>query len=207
MSQPFFGAVLRGVFQAYEVAWSECRPRFSARQFDNIVGHYVRSKLEDILQGVADRFKMTTVLEKAPGSRWNRSQIHSGPILLVENAVDTPCARLEYAHFRRTLAKTNQLRMQFQDEDAALEDKDTPLYVALLHSRSQWGIDTDARQKWGHLPGSAYLAFPAADSPFYLHDINLFDLFPSVVRSQTPKEWDTEARVWYLNRARKVRAW
>jgi hypothetical protein len=203
MPRPFFRSALLAIFQAYRVGWADCRPQFSARQFDNIVGHYVRSKLEDALQGVADRFGMATAIKRAPGSRWNRTEVHSGPILLVEHAVDTPCALLEYARYRETLAESNQLRFQFPDDPRAHQ---APLYVALLHSRSQWGIDTTARQRWGHLPGSAYLAFPAADMRFYVHDINLFELFPDVVRAQTPNEWDTDAQVRYLDRARKARA-
>ncbi len=200
MPPPLFRNVLRAVFQAYGTAWSDCRGRFSASQFENMVGYEVRGKLEDGLAAVAARFPgIKAVNRRAPGSKWNRTELHSGPVLLVENAVETPCAMLNWAEFRRTLAARNQ-RAFFPDESRHHDD---PLYVALVHSRSVWP-NANGRQRWGHLPGSTYVAFPARDLNCYLHEINLFDLFPDVVLAATPQAWDTEAKVRYVQRARRV---
>jgi hypothetical protein len=74
--------------------------------------------------------------------------------------------------------------------------------VLLLHSKSRWLPHDQVR--YGHLPGSAYLAFPKPDLSGYVHDINLFDMFPHVVDSSVPQEWDQEAKVRYLLNTRKA---
>jgi hypothetical protein len=163
-----------------------------------MVGYMVRGKLEDALRGVADRVPAISVAEeRAPGSKWRRTELRSGPVVLIENAVETPCGSLRRAEFRRTLAKRNQGSL-FPDDTRRDSD---PLYVALIHTRSLW--DANDRQKWGHLPGSAYLGFPARDLDSYVYDLNLFEMFPDVVTVATPNEWSSEALVRYIRRARK----
>ena len=74
--------------------------------------------------------------------------------------------------------------------------------MLLLHSKSRWRHDDQVR--YGRLPGSAYLAFPLPDLSGYAHDISLFDMFPHVVDSFLPQEWDQEAKVRYLLNTRKA---
>jgi len=192
-------ALLQAVFQSYAVAHADSRARFTPRQYENIVGYEVRCQLEDALGGIAERATgVSASEERAPGAKWNRTQLRVGPLLLVENAVETPCALVKSAAFRQTLARTNELSL-FDNSD---EHAGGLLYVALLHSRSDWR-DPAERQKWRHLPGSAYLAVPDPDVRVYLHEINLFDRFPDVVVASTPQEWNVEAHIQYLDRARK----
>src|SRR5579862_4909253 len=110
-------------------------------------------------------------------SNWNHTELRSGPVVLTASSVQSPCDLVEEADFRLTLARDNQgvLWPEPMDEPSP----DAPLYVLLLHSRSRWSWEDQAR--YGHLPGSAYLAFPLPDLSGYAHDINLFDRFPHVV--------------------------
>lgn len=199
----FLRAVLKAVFQAHRVSWQDCQAAFSPEEAENVRGYYRRGKLEQYLRDVAVRFpQMTATVKKADQSNWNHTEVRSGPVVLTENAVQAPCAPVEKAEFRLTLAKGNQPPLWGDSEG---EDASARLYLLLLHSRSQWER-ADDRQKWGHLPGSAYIAFPARDLDFYVHEINLFDRFPDIVRAETPREWATEAQVRYFARARKSQA-
>lgn len=117
-------------------------------------------------------------------------------MILTENSVQSPCALVEKAEFRLTLAESSQLSLWQEPRS-----DDAPLYALLLHSKYA-GPD---HRMFGHLPGSAYLAFPAKDLEAYVHEIDLFDRYPEIVRRHLPSEWDHDAEVRYFQRARKVR--
>lgn len=144
MPERFFRAVLKAVFQAHSIAWSDCHAAFSPKEAENVLGYYRRGKLEQYLRDVAARFpQMKATVERAEQSNWNHTEIQSGPVVLTENSVQTPCAPVEKAEFRLTLAESSQL--SFWDDP--LRRKDAPLYAILLHSRSHW-VDRHDRQKW-----------------------------------------------------------
>lgn len=200
MPESFFRAALKGVFQAHEVARKDCRAAFADTEAENVLGYYRRGKLEGYLRDIAARFpNLTATVSKAENSNWNHTEVHAGPVILTENSVQTPCAPVEKAEFRLTLARSSQ--MTLWDEP---RPEDAPLYVLLLHSRSKWDTPA-ARQRWGHLPESAYLAFPSPDLNSYVHEINLFKKFPDVVLDHLPAEWDDDAQVRYFQQASKVR--
>jgi hypothetical protein len=139
---------------------------------------------------------LRATVSKAVNSNWNHTEVRGGPVILTENSVQTPCALVEKAEFRMTLAQSSQLGLWEEPRPDG-----TPLWVVLLHSK----YDGDDPSKYGHLPGSAYLAFPAPDLESYVHEIDLFERYPDIVRSHLPKEWDQQAEVRYFHRARKVR--
>lgn len=200
MPEAYFEACLRSVFQAHEVAWKDCRAAFAVTEAENVVGYYRRGKLEGYLRDSADRFpQLRAQVGKADNSNWNHTEIHAGSVILTENSVQTPCALVDKAEFRLTLAESSQLSLWDKPRPA-----DAPLYILLLHSRSKW-TSGEERKKWGYLPQSAYIAFPSPDLEDYVHEINLFEKFPNVVQSYMPKEWDTQAQVTYLQRSSKVR--
>jgi hypothetical protein len=190
----------QAVFLAHRVSWEDCAARFAETEAENLRPYEKRAKIEGYLRDIADLFAgVTAEVVKAEGSNWNHTEVRAGPVVLTANSVQTPCAPVDRAEFRMTLARDAQ-GVLFPDE--RLTDS-SPLYVLLLHSKSKWE-SVDERRKFGHLPGSAYLAFPSADLSRYIHEINLFDLFPDVVAAQLPEEWDEEAQVTYTRRARKT---
>ncbi len=139
---------------------------------------------------------MSSRVVKAPKSGWNHTEITRGSVLLTAAGVQTPCGPVDKAEFRRGLAQSNQYSL-FGDEEG-----DGTLYVLLLHSPYHW-TSPDDKQKFGYLPGSAYIAFPAADLDSYAHTITLFDRYPEIVEANYPQEWDEVSRLRYLRYARK----
>lgn len=195
----FVERILRAVFMAHRVAWDECHASFAETEARNVLGYYRRGKLEGYIRDTAVAFPgVDAVVERAEGSSWNHTEVRSGPVVLTENSVQTPCALVDKAEFRLTLARSMQLSIF---DDPAPEE--APFYALLLHSRSKWEAE-DERRDYGHLPGSAYIAFPARALDSYLHEINLFALFPGVVAAHLPQEWNHDAQLRYLRQARKV---
>jgi hypothetical protein len=189
----------QAVYLAHQVAHDECYSGFAATEARNVLGYVRRGKLEGYLRDSAEPFPglLANVLQ-ADGSNWNHTEICGGPVVLTENAVQTPCALVEKAGFRRGLAQSNQLSLL---GDAVPHD--APLYALLLHSRFR-SLDPDEQKKYGYLPGSAYIAFPARDLDSYLHAVNLVVEFPDIVSAHMPEEWDTEAHLRYIRQARRM---
>jgi hypothetical protein len=196
----FMRAALNSVFLAHRNAHDLCQREFADPEALNTIGYVRRGKLEGYLRDAANRFeKITAVNGKADGSGWNHVELHAGPFILTCNTVQTPAAPVEKAEFRMTLAECNQLSL-FDSPD----DFERPaVYGMLLHSRSNWD-DRDDRQRFGHLPGSGYLVFPAPGLEYYVHEINLFERFPDVVAANVPNEWDEDATLRFIAKSRKV---
>jgi hypothetical protein len=192
--------VLRAVFAAHKVSWDDCLASYAPTEAQNVRPYTKRAKLEGYLRDIADIVQgVTAEVVRANKSGWNHTEVRSGPVVLTANSVQAPCALVERAEFRLTLARDAQLPL-FPDERITDE---SPLYVLLLHSRSDWPTVEEWRD-FGHLPGSAYLAFPSADLSRYVHEINLFDKFSDVVAEHLPEEWNEEVIVAYRERARKT---
>jgi hypothetical protein len=199
LSEDFWKRALQAVFTAYRVSWDECASGFAETEARNVQPYYKRGKLEGYLRDVAAMFPgVTTEVIRADQSGWFHTEVRSGPVVLTENSVPTPCALMEKAEFRLTLARSSQ-GVLFEDERLT---EGPALYVLLLHSRSVWQ-EPESYRKYRHLPGSAYIAFPSPTLDHYIHEINLFAKFPGVVEAHLPQEWDQDARLRYRDNSRR----
>lgn len=195
----FLRGVLQAVYTSHDVARQDCFANFAATEADNLLGYYRRAKLEGLLRDVTERHSgITAAVAKADKSGWNHTEIRSGPVVLTQNSVQSPCALVDKAEFRCTLAEHSQLTFWPEDRPA-----DATLYGLLLHSRSVWEAP-EQYAKYAHLPGSAYLAFPSPSLDAYVHVVNLFEKFPDVVSANMPDDLDGEARVRYVRRASRT---
>jgi len=195
--QTFTRSLLRAVFTARRLTWDHCQAEFPREEADNVRPWYARGKIESLMREAAELVDgMSSKVLKTPKSGWNHTEITIGSVLLTAAGVQTPCGSVDKAEFRRGLAKSNQYSL-FRDEDG-----DGILYALLLHSPYHLKSPDD-KQKFGYLPGSAYIAFPAADLDSYAHTINLFDRYPEIVEANYPQEWDGVSRLRYLRYARK----
>lgn len=197
----FLRNALRAIFSARRLAWDYCAAEYARTEAENVRPWVTRGKVEGMLRDVADLIEgVESRVVKAPKTNWNHTEVVAGPVLLTAGAVQTPCGPVDKADFRMGLARTNQQLLFEVDGDV-----ERPIYAMLLHSGYK-SLDADEREQYGHLPGSTYLAFPAADLDSYHHSINLFDRFPDVVKDNAPQEWEEEALVRYVRHARKS-AW
>lgn len=188
---------VRMLFDAHRRSWDHTIAEFPATEAENVRPWYTRGKVEASLREVADLHVddgLSHRVIRAPGSGWNHTEVEAGPILLTASAVQTPCGLVDKAEFRMGLAASNQGSLFDSGEYGSR------LYVMLLHSRHR----SPDQSRYGHLPASAYLAFPAADMDSYVCEINLFDRYPDVVASNLPKEWDQQAVVKFMYYARKT---
>lgn len=195
-------AALHSIFLAHRNAYDLCQREFAAPEAENTIGYVRRGKVEGYLRDAADRFDdIVAVTGKADGSGWNHVELRAGPFIITCNTVPTPAALVDKAEFRLTLAESNQ--MSLFDLSPAAETEPPAVYGMLLHSRSTW-LNRDDRRRFAHLPGSAYLVFPAPGLNYYVHEINLFERFPDVVAGNVPNEWDEEATLQFIARSRKA---
>ena len=201
--EAFFGRLLRAVFAAHRISLDECRGAFSESELRNVLPYYRRGKLEAYMRDAADMVPGIVSNVVLGEGNWNHTELRCGPVVLTASAVPAPCALVERAEFRQTLARDNAQRLWLEPGD--IPPDDAPLYVLLLHSRSRW----PTRDEWlefRHLPGSAYIAFPSPYLDSYVHEVNLFERFPQIVEAELPQSWDQEARIRYVSSARKAGA-
>jgi hypothetical protein len=199
MRPRLFERLLRAVFAAHKVAAEECAANYKKPEFDNMLGFCRRAKLEGFIRDATEMGGIAASAVRSRLSNWNHNEVWSGPVVLTASSVQSPCDLVEEAEFRSTLARSNQGVLWPEPGDDP--EPDAPLYVILLHSKSQLPHEDQARH--GYLPSSAYLGLPLPDLFGYAHEINLFDRFPHVVDSLLPQDWDKEAKVRYLLNARK----
>lgn len=198
----FWKLLIPGLFDAYKTSYELSYREFAKPEADNVLGFNRRGKVEGNLRGTADLFPdmMTTSVER-PNGPWNHTEVRSGPMILTASSVSTPCEMVDRALFRVSLAAENNA-LQFPGlEETPDQEAGVPLYGVIVHSRYR-GRDAEEDKQYAYLPGSAYLAFPAVGFDYYRHRIDLFNKFAAVVKDLTPNEWDEEAQILYLRRAR-----
>ena len=202
----FWRRMIPALFAAHKSAHDATYAEFERPEADDLLGFTRRAKVEANLRGAAGLFSdvMTVENVKARKGPWNHVEVHSGPVVLTASTVTNPGDMVEKAEFRESLAfETNTLRLDLEGDSQA-DPESRLLYAILLHSRFRTIRTEDHR--YGYLPGSAYLAFPNKDCDHYLHTVNLFDRYASVVDRLMPQEWDAEAHVRYFHNARRFAA-
>jgi hypothetical protein len=196
LPEPFLASVVRSVFLARQMAHQACRTEFDDTEALNVEPFYLRGKVESLLRDAAKLHKgLGTSVVNSSG--WNHTEISAGPIVLTAHAVDSPCAMVHDAMYRKSLAES-----QASFFDPAEQIPGARLYALLIHSPFN-PIPGRGRREFGYLPGSVYLAFPEVALKRYAHAINLYDKFPALIESLLPKEWDEKARLAYRWRARQ----
>lgn len=199
----FLRAAVNVVFLAHRQAHDLCKQEFAEQEAVNTIGYVRRGKIEGYLRDATARFDSLRAVDgKADHSGWNHVEVHGGPVIITCSTVPTPCALVDKADFRLTLAESNQPSLF--DTSRLTADEPASLYALLLHSRSLWAT-REERQKFGHLPGSAYVAFPVPGLDYYVHEINLFERYSDVVAANLPKDWSNEATLRFIAQSRKQR--
>jgi hypothetical protein len=204
LPKPYLAKLLGACFLAHETSWSECHARHAYPEVVNVLGWDRRAKVETYIRDTTklssetfDDLRVETKKNKKSG--WWHNEVWSGPVVLTASSVQTPCELVEPSEYRVVLSEYVQPPL-WGDAPKATASGDAVLYGILLHGRSHW--KADEAKKYGYLLGSAHLGFPLPSLVGYRHSINLFDLFPQVVGDHMPREWDEEAQIRYLQKAR-----
>jgi hypothetical protein len=198
--EPFVKSAMEAVFLARRDAWDYCGGHYDYPEARNTRPWMVRGNLEQLLRAAAERHGLESkVAEKPDTEFWYHTEVLAGPCTLTAATVPSPGAMVRASDYRRGLAFSGQGEL-FPHE--ARPDKSASIYyVILLHSRYRGNKSEE--QKYGHLPGSIYLAWPARDCQGYVHTVNLIERYQDVALRHTPKEWEEEAVLRYLRAARK----
>ncbi len=199
MPESMFEGLLRSTFVAHATTVDEVAAAFDETERSNVAPYYRRGKLEGLMRGVAALQDGVSARIVRTKGGWKHTQLWSGPVVLTANTTQTPCGRVEPSEARISLAQDAQGLLWPEPGDEPSED--APLYAMLLHSRSYWN-SADERQRFGHLPGSAYLAYPAPDWSGYVHRVDLFEKFPAVVASYLPQDMPDEIKLRYIHASR-----
>lgn len=199
MPKEFLKAALQSIFLAVRQSDEHCRGEFKVATKTNVANYYCRGKVQDLLYDIAERLPGFTASTKN-ASGWRHTEIAYHPFTITAHAVDYPCAVVDEAQYRKTLAESQT--SLFGPDDLL---PDAKLYALVTYSPYR-GKNKEDTAQYAYLPGSIYLAFPEAAKRGYAHSIDLFEMFPELVDRELPKEWDTEARLVYRWRAKQKAA-
>jgi hypothetical protein len=186
----FLSSAVRSVFLARKDTHRHCVAEFAPSEQKNVMPYYWRGKVQGLLRDSAARVQGVTA-DVVNASGWNHIEITCGPFTITSHYVETPCALVCDADYKKSLAESQP--SFFDPEDMI---KGAKLYALILYSPYRGKDDYDTRQH-AYLPGSVYLAFPEAALRRYAHKINLYDRFPALLETLLPKEWDEQARLIY----------
>jgi hypothetical protein len=194
----FLSGAIRSIFEARKESHRYCKAEFAETEYTNVSPFHMRGKSEGLVRGVAEldpRFD----IEVVQCSGWNHTEMTAGPIRLTVHAVEYPCAMVDRAEYRKSLAESQE---SFFKPEGMIPD--AKLYALLLHGPYR-GRSRKEEFQYRYLPGSIYLAFPEVALRKYAHTINLFERFPSLLESLLPKEWDSEAQIAYRYQAKQTK--
>jgi hypothetical protein len=192
----FLSSAVRSIFLARKDSYDHCSAEFAPTEQKNVTNFYWRGKIQGLLRDSAALVPgASTSVVKSSG--WNHNEIMCGLFTITSHYVETPCALVDDADYRKSLAESQPSFFDPQDMI-----KGAKLYALILYSPYRGKDNDDARQH-AYLPGSVYLAFPEAALRRYAHKINLYDRFPALLEGLLPKEWDEQARLTYRWQAKQ----
>jgi hypothetical protein len=200
LGDKFLEALAQVPYVAYDSAHKICAEHFRGPEAENVRPWVRRGMVETLIQDSAQQFPaIETTVVRADKSAWNHTEVRSGRVILTASTVQSPCGPVEFSEYRAGFALAAAQLPGMEDDRPA----NAPMYVLLLHSpQSQLPMAPEDR---GLLPGSIYLAWPAADLSGYVHKINLVERhFEIIRRNHLPREWTDEASVSYLRSSRAI---
>lgn len=195
--RPFLRRALQGLYLACEEAKTYVETEHEPPEAASLFGTVRRAKLEASLRGAAPLTGLEGHIIGSAGTHWKHTEIRTPDesVVITAARVDRPGAMPPKADYRTTLATDGQLAFLPEPE----EQRADSVYALLIYSNSVWDRNEESR-RWRHLPGSAHLAFPNASVRHYVHIVDLFTMFPEVVKASTPAEWDASTLNLYIKR-------
>ena len=173
---------LRAIYSQYGSAFERCHEDFAQETLRDVLPHYRRGRIEEVLCELAERHDGCFVTTK-PNYRRNCSHnvLHVGEhILLTQSKVDARDALPREAMFRGSYAESQQYLLDFMENPQRyVSQGDHPiLYGIIAHSPS-------CKE---HLPAFVDIIFPDACYETIVDRVKLMNEFPDVVEHFDPSE-------------------
>ena len=161
-------ALIKCLFSAYKVTYEECL-KFPREESHDLLPFYRWVQLRTELRGLGGRFQeIETTSEPNGPAPCYHILINTERIMLTVSSVDRPGALPRPASYRIEYANEYQLNL-FNSLP-----EDSKVYALLIHGVNQ----TDKRR-----PAFAQIGFPAKGFESYIHRIDLFSKFETLVKS------------------------
>jgi hypothetical protein len=160
-------SMIKSLFSSYQISYDYCTKNFSEEEGHDLLPFYRWVQLRSELRGLGGRFKEITTKAEPNGSSYHII-IDSDRLMLTVSTVDNPKALPRPALYRADYANDHQL-----DIFRPLPD-DSKIYAVLTH-----GFNRKERYK----PAFARIIFPAKGFEYYIHHIDLFAKFKSLIVS------------------------
>ena len=188
MPRQYLERVLRAIFDCYEAADEKCDAEFAKTEAVNVRPFYRRGLIEGALREAAESFpQITASARRSVASGWNHTLIICGGVALTENAVGGPEEIVRASLFRKTYAGKDNQRYLFPELKPEEAPLDSLLYGILIHGQPEGSAK---------FPAFAKIVFPKEDlESYWPGHIDLFQVFPNVVRAKTERPFGTAASV------------
>lgn len=158
-------AMIKCIFNAYKVAYNECKQKFTPEEAHDLLPFYRWVQLRMELRGLGGRFQELQTTAEPNGSSFHII-INSDRLMLTVSSVDRPGGFPRPAIYRNDYANECQLNL-FEPLP-----KDSKVYAVLIH-----GPDKKDRST----PAFSEIVFPEKGFESYIHKINLFSRFDSLI--------------------------
>ena len=170
-----------GVVSQYKAAYEYCYETFEPPEAPALLPQYRRVCIEGIMPDIATRIGGYTVESRKNKAKncWHRS-IVSGRIRITQSKVDQQGILPRDAEFRKGYAESNQMLLDFMNEDKSPElNEEAPLYAIITHKSA----DDD-----GLLPEFVDIVFPDKECNVIVQRIKLLDKFQDIIPEMDQEE-------------------
>jgi hypothetical protein len=178
---PLQRELLHGVMAEYAVSYTECAERFGLSTLDDVLPHYRRGKIEELLVELAGRTRGCTVkTRRNEAGNCSHNLLFIGErIALTQSKVDDRHQLPRDALFRGTYARLPQTLLAFMHDDTTdAHTEEEVLYGMVIHSPSDVKC----------LPWFVDIVFPDPVCESIVGAIRLMEKFPDVVQQIVPAE-------------------
>jgi len=160
-------AMVKCIFNAYKVAYDECKQRFTPEEAHDLLPFYRWVQLRMELRGLGGRFQQLQTTAEPNGSS-SHIVIDSYQFMLTVSSVDRPGGFPRPANYRYDYANESQLSL--------LEplQNNSKVYAVLIH-----GVDKKDRSR----PAFSEIVFPEKGFESYIHKIDLFSKFDGLFKT------------------------
>lgn len=177
----------------YHLAYTQTYRDHRKEEAKDLLPYMRRSYVEELFHSSADRFQSLLVFDESNEvNNCNHVTVRSGSIVLTVSAVNSPCEMVRPAHYRQTLALSNQTLLFPDMYDISHRDS---FYGVILH-----GPEYQNQERLSFV----CLGFPSADGKRYIHHIDLVRHFNLQLYSPALEEEISDTAIARIRQAGQI---